>query len=59
MANKYDVVGRIVFRGKAVKIALDHESDNPVKFFCFVEDLVKLLKDPSRYVNVYRDNPDY
>lgn len=57
MAGKYDVVGKIELRGKAAKIVIDAESGDPVKFFCFVEDLDRLLNDPSRYVNVYRDNP--
>jgi len=58
MASKYDVVGEIVIRGKAAKIVLDPNSDAPVRFFCFVEDLAKMLADNSRYVNVFRDNVD-
>lgn len=58
MDPKYNPVGEIVIRGKAAKIVLDPNSDAPVRFFCFVEDLAKMLADNSRYVNVYRDNPD-
>ena len=56
MYGKYVVAGRIVIRGKAVKISLGGEVGDPVKFFCFVEDIYKMLRDNSRFVNVYHDN---
>ena len=56
MSGKYEVAGRIVTRGKAVKISLGGDAGAPVKFFCFVEDIYKMLRDNTRYVNVYHDN---
>ena len=56
MAGKYEIAGEIEIRVKAAKIVLGSRNDNPVRFFCFVEDLVKMLKEPSRFVNIYFDN---
>ena len=55
MDAKYDPVGQLFLRGKAAKIELDHESKDPVRFFCFVADLEKLLDGKFSYVNVFRD----
>ena len=56
MAGKYEIAGEIEIRGKAAKIVLGSRNDNPVRFFCFVSDLANMLKDPSRFVNIYHDN---
>jgi len=48
-------VGEIEIRGKTAKIVLDSESGDPVRFFCFLEDLQKLLKNEFDYVNVFRE----
>jgi len=58
MASRFNSVGEIRIRGKAAKIVLDPQGKDPVRFFCFVEDLDKMLSDPSRYVRVYRDNDE-
>ena len=58
MAGKYDIAGEIEIRGKAAKIVLGQNDKNPVRFFCFVSDLANMLKNPSRYVNIYHDNVD-
>lgn len=55
MGDKYSPVGEISIRGKAAKIILDVESKDPVKFFCFAEDLKKLVDGEFSYVKIYRD----
>ena len=56
MDVKYDPVGEILIRGRAAKIVLDPTSKDPVRFFCFVEDLEKLLDGKFQYVKVFRDS---
>lgn len=56
MDKKYDPVGEITIRGKAAKIVLDGESKDPVRFFCFVDDLYKLMREDLQYVRIFRDN---
>lgn len=58
MDKKYDPVGEISIRGKAAKIVLDGESGDPVRFFCFLDDLYKLLRGEHEYVRIFRDNED-
>ena len=53
---KYDPVGEISIRGRAAKIVLDGESKDPVRFFCFAEDLEKLLDGKFQYVKIFRDS---
>ena len=55
MGDKYCPVGEILIRGKAAKITLDGESKDPVKFFCFAEDLKALVDGKFSYVKIYRD----
>ena len=49
--------GEISLRGKTLKIVLDPESNNPVKLFCFAEDVDKLLSEKFQYVNVFHERP--
>jgi len=55
MDVKYDPVGEISIRGRAAKIVLDPQGNDPVRFFCFAEDLEKLLDGKFSYVKVFRD----
>lgn len=50
--------GEIELRGRVLKVILDPESPNPVRFFVFVADVQKLLAGEFGYVNVFRDGSD-
>lgn len=53
--SKLVKVGELEIRGKTAKLSLDAESGDPVRVFCFVEDLEKLLKGEFEYVRLFRD----
>lgn len=53
--SKFLKAGEMELRGKTAKISLDAESGDPVRMFCFVEDLEKLLKGEFDYVRIFRD----
>ena len=56
--SKLVKVGELEIRGRTAKLSLDAESGDPVRFFCFVEDLEKLLKGEFGYVRIFRDGSE-
>jgi len=50
-----DKAGELELRGKTVKLVLDPEGSDPVRFFMFAEDVGKLLSGEFGYVNVFRE----
>jgi len=53
--SKFEKAGEMELRGKTAKLSLDAESGDPVKFFCFADDLQKLLDGKFQYVRIFRD----
>ncbi len=56
MDKKYDPVGKLYLRGKAAKIEVAGESEYPMRFFCFVEDVLKLMRGDLQSVRIFRDS---
>jgi hypothetical protein len=55
MLPKYDRAGEMQrTEGKVLKLWLGDPED-PVRFFCFVEDVERLLHGEYRYVSIYKD----
>ena len=54
--DKFEPIGEIIIRGKVAKIVLDAKSKDPVRFFCFLNDLEKLVDGKFTYAQVFRDS---
>lgn len=53
--GKFKVEGRIYSRGKVLKMKFDVGDNDPLRFFCFKDDVDALLDDPTREVQIYAD----
>ncbi len=52
--SKFEMAGEMEWVGKVLRIELGDRED-PVRFFCFVEDVEKLLHGEFTYVKIYKD----
>jgi hypothetical protein len=54
---KWDVHGKMSVRGKVVKMVFDEESPHPMRFFCFLRDVERLLASRDGEVRIFLDRP--
>lgn len=52
--EKWKEEGRMEIRGKAVKIVF--EGEIPLRFFCVLDDVLKLVDRKVDYVRIFADN---
>jgi hypothetical protein len=52
--SKFDKAGEIERTGKVLRMWLGDRED-PVRFFCFLEDVEKLLHGEFTYVRIYKE----
>lgn len=50
---KFEEHGRMVARGKVVKLTFDVLESDPLRFFAFRDDVSKLLNDELEYVRIF------
>jgi len=53
--SNYQLAGEMEIRGKTVKIVLDPQSKDPVRFFCFLDDVEGMVSRERSYVKIYKD----
>jgi hypothetical protein len=54
--SRFEKAGELELRGKAVKLILDPQSKDPVRFFMLRVDVEKLLSGEFSYVNVFKED---
>jgi hypothetical protein len=52
--GKFEKAGEMSWTGKVLRIRLGDPED-PVRFFCFLEDVEALLHGQLKYVKIYKD----
>jgi hypothetical protein len=52
--DKLEVAGELQIRGKVVKIKVGDPED-PVRFFCFLDDVEGMVARERVYVTIYKD----
>jgi hypothetical protein len=51
---RLEVAGELQIRGKVVKIRIGDPGD-PVRFFCFLDDVEQLIAKEMKYVRIFKD----
>ena len=55
--SKFVPQGKIYARGRVLKLVFENGGHDPMMFFCFIEDVEKLLGDKVKDVLIYLDRP--
>ena len=55
--SKFVPQGKIYARGRVLKIVFENGDHDPMMFFCFIEDVEKLLDGNVKDVLIYLDHP--
>lgn len=55
--SKFKVAGRMYARGKVLKMEFSVPNKDPLRFFCFKDDVDQLLDDSRKEVQIYLDMP--
>ena len=58
MNKKFDPQGKIYVRGRVLKLEFDNGAHDPMRFFCFIDDVEKLLDGQRDDVVIYLDRPE-
>lgn len=55
--GKFKVEGRMYSRGRVLKLEFSIPNNDPLRFFCFKDDVDQLLDDSRKEVQIYLDIP--
>lgn len=55
MMSKFVKAGEMELRGKTLKLIMANGDNDPLRFFCMVEDVEKLLSGDYQYVRLFED----
>jgi hypothetical protein len=56
--SKFIPQGKILARGRVLKLVFENGAHDPMRFFCFVDDVDKLLSGQRDDVVIYLDHPE-
>ena len=55
--SKFVPHGKIYARGRVLKLEFDNGGHDPMRFFCFIDDVEKLLDGQKGDITIYLDHP--